>query len=124
MREMMVALQAKADICGALILSFELSDLQYDSSIAAGSEFIEYLCTFVDTESCAITVLITPASPSTSRRSPSNSRWWHRDHDERSWPGWESVESSLASVTESELASNLLCIITGESKVQPQFSLE
>ena len=38
MRELVVGLQTKADVCGALIVSFELSDLQYDSSIAAGSE--------------------------------------------------------------------------------------
>ena len=38
MRELVVGLQAKADVCGALVVSFELSDLQYDSSIAAGSE--------------------------------------------------------------------------------------
>lgn len=40
MREMMQVLQLKADLCGALILSFELSDLQYDASIASGSESI------------------------------------------------------------------------------------
>ena len=125
MRQMVIALQVKADLCGVAVLSFELSDLQYDASVAAGSE-----CGVV--APAARPLLHSRAAAAPPARPPVLVRQQAQALlDARRVivdGGVEITMSAMARLGERgvaldardrvRLASNLLCIITGESKVQ------
>jgi len=102
-KEMAAALQKKAAICGAKVLSYELADLQYAPEIAQGMLVRQQAQALLDARKVVVDGAVIIVTTAVARLAESGIR--------------------LDPKEQARLISNLLAVICSDARVQPQFSI-
>jgi len=102
-KEMVMALQQKAEICGVRVLSYELADLQYAPEIAQGMLVRQQAQALLDARKVIVEGAVTIVTGAMFRL------------------GENGVK--LSDKEQTRLVSNLLSVICSDARVQPMFSI-
>jgi len=102
-KEMISALQIKAEICGTKVLSYELADLQYAPEIAQGMLVRQQAQALLDARKVIVEGAVTIVTTAMRRLAESGVHLSERD--------------------QTRLVSNLLAVICSDTRVQPMFSI-
>lgn len=102
-KEMVMALQQKAFICGVKVLSYELADLQYAPEIAQGMLVRQQAQALLDARKVVVEGAVTIVTGAMFRLGENGIK--------------------LADREQTRLVSNLLSVICSDARVQPMFSI-
>jgi len=102
-KEMIAILQRKANICGAKIMSFDLTDLQYAPEIAQGMLVRQQAQALLDARKVVVDGAVNIVTGAIAGLASNGVKLNDRDH--------------------ARLVSNLLAVLCSESRVAPMFSI-
>jgi len=102
-RQMVAALQTKADKCGVKVLSYELADLQYSPEIAQGMLIRQQAQALLDARKVIVDGAVTIVTTAMHKLAETG--------------------VILNESDQTRLVSNLLAVICSDTRVQPMFSI-
>jgi len=102
-REMIAALQKKAEICGVKVTSYELADLQYAPEIAQGMLVRQQAQALLDARKVIVDGAVTIVTTAMMKLAETG--------------------IILSETAQQRLVSNLLAVICSDARVQPMFSV-